>query len=185
MSPKLKRRLIWIGVICIALFLVSYCFSDFWEEQSRIYILGLLDVRSEEYGISLPDADEVDVMTLGDESGPALPGTNYIQGYPITGRTVLMGDDAMHVVKLWRFIPRSDSFLSLCFNPVYGLQFRQRGKLLFETVVCWHCSTYTIPMPFFGTAEYGFEAGSEDAQALLHFLESRLPLAGQPKSARN
>jgi len=38
-------------------------------------------------------------------------------------------------------------------------------------------SGFTIPVPHFGTVQYGFDANSKRAQELLHTLERHLPLA--------
>jgi hypothetical protein len=58
----------------------------------------------------------------------------------------------------------------MCHNPIYALRFRQHGKLLFETTVCWECHNYTIPLGIFGPAEYGFNSDAKDAQLLLQIL---------------
>ena len=72
----------------------------------------------------------------------------------------------------------------MCFDPVYGLQFKRNGKIYFQTSVCWRCSGFTIPVPFFGTVQYGFSVEDKGAQKLLEILEQHLPLPPEPKKVQ-
>ena len=180
MNPRLKKWLIRGFAVGVGLFLVTYGLRDFWFRQLRIYILGLEEVRAEEYGYRLPEVDEIEVMALAAGWPTAPNGSDQVAGYPVTGRTVLRAEDAGNVAGLWRSIRRGREFSAMCHEPVYALRFRQHGTLLFETTICWHCHNYTIPFGILGRSEYGFDSQSEKAQALLAFLQSRVPLPVKP-----
>jgi hypothetical protein len=179
MKPKLKKRLLVSSIVCALLLVAGFCSRDFWTEQFQIYLMGLITYRSYEFGINLPDVDEIEVIALGAPKGAG--SGDDVEDYTIASQTVLRGDDAQKVARIWRFLQRGECFVSLCHNPIYALRFRQQGKLIFETTICWHCHTYTIPMGVFGTTEYGFDSDSGDAQLLLQILESHVPLPGKPK----
>ena len=175
MKPNLKRWLVRAAFICGILFVFGYCLRDFWIGQLRIYLLGLLEVRAEEFGYRLPDVDEVAIMSLGDEV--AMPNDeNHFERYGVLGHVVLHGDDATKVANLWRSLRRGRGYSAMCHDPVYALRFRQRGKVLFETTICWKCHNYTIPIGWFGRTEYGFDSNREDAQTLFTLLQSYVPL---------
>ena len=182
MKPRLKKWLIRSVAVCVVIFLVGYCFRDFWRSQVRIYLLGLAEVRSDEFGYQLPDVDEIEVMALGDPDFSAPDGPERVAHYAIAGRATLRGEDAEKVAKLWRYLRRGRGFSAMCHSPAYALRFRQHGTLLFETTVCWHCHNYTIPIGIFGRMEYGFDSKREDAQSLLELLQSHVPLPKKPNA---
>jgi hypothetical protein len=71
--------------------------------------------------------------------------------------------------------------------PVYGLQFKRKGQIYFQTSVCWECSGYTLPVSAFGKVhivQNGFESKSKGAQKLLEILEKHLPLPPEQKKAQ-
>jgi hypothetical protein len=132
------------------------------------------------------DIDAVEIYTFGDG-----PKANATQGFIGDGREslktiehrTLIGNDAKEVVELWGWFRVGREFQTLCFEPVYGLQFKRSGKIYFQTAVCWLCSGYTLPVSPFGTVHYGFDSKSEGAQKLLQTLERHLPLPPEPKEA--
>lgn len=180
MKLMLKKWLIRVGIVFVSLFLIGYCFRDFWVAQLRVYLFGLIEVRSDQFGHQLPDADEVEVMSLGRPDFSAPDGPAYVEHYAIAGRSALRGEDAAKVVELWRSLRRGRGFAAMCHDPIYALRFRQQGKLLYETTICWHCHSYTIPWGVLGHGQYGFDADREDAQDLLRFLKSHVPLPIKP-----
>jgi hypothetical protein len=198
-----KRRVFIVLCIFFCLAVFAYLTKTFWRQQLRIYILGRIEVAAEDYGIRLPqDIDAVEVFTLG--YNPNRNNTNGFVGdyapcgtsqrkplsgiidissalpseVPIgtLGHKTLTKDDAAEVVDLWRHLPVGRDFQAMCFDPVYGLQFKRKGNIYFQTSVCWDCSGYTLPIPPFGTVQYGFDAKSKEAQKLLKVLEHELPL---------
>ncbi len=182
MKAKLKKWMIVSVIAGACLFLVGYGFRDFWFAQVRIYVLGLAEVRAEQFGYRLPDVDEIEVMALGEEDLSAPNGPERVANYAIAGRTVLRGEEAEKVATLWRGLFRARGFSAMCHKPGYALRFRQRGKLLFETTVCWECHNYTIPVGIFGRIEYGFDATRKDALSLLELLQSHVPLPEKPNA---
>jgi hypothetical protein len=182
MKPKLKKWLIRCAAVCVLFFLGGYCLRDFWIGQIRIYLLGLMEVRADEFGYKLPEVDEIEVMALGSRDFSMPDGPDRVAHYAIFGRTVLHGEEAENVAKLWRHLLRGRGFSAMCHEPAYALRFRQHGKLLFETTICWACHNYTIPVGNLGRFEYGFDSKREDAQSLLKLLESHVPLPGKPST---
>ena len=180
MTLKLQKRLILCAAVVIGLFLAGYCLRGCWNEQLRIYVLGLAEVRADAFGYRLPAVDEIEVLALGQPDFSAPDGADRVAHYAVAGRAVLRGDEAEKAAKLWRSLRRGRGFSAMCHVPVYALRFRQHGKLLFETTVCWHCHNYTIPIGMFGHVEYGFDSQREDAQALLTLLQSQVPLPTKP-----
>jgi hypothetical protein len=124
------------------------------------------------------DIDTVEVFTL--EENPNGNTNGFVGDYDLPVETVghktLMGGDAQKIVNLWGKFPIGREFQALCFDPVYGLQFKRRGKIYFQTSVCWHCAAFTVAVPFVGIDQYGFNAKSDEAQELLKALENYLPL---------
>ena len=182
MKSKLKKWMIASVIAGIGLFLVGYCFRDFWFAQVRIYVLGLAEVRAEQFGYRLPNVDELEVMALGEPDLSVPNGLERVANYAISGRAILRGEEAEKVATLWRSLFRGRGFSAMCHKPGYALRFRQRGKLLFETTVCWECHNYTIPVGIFGRIHYGFDATRKDAQSLLELLQSHVPLPAKPNA---
>jgi hypothetical protein len=178
-----QRSLIVLGIIiCFAAF--ARFTKDFWRNQWRTYYYRRIEVVAEHYQNLPDDIDTVEVFTLGeDENG----NTNGFVGDLTIGtlaHKTLTGKDAQEVVFLWRCFPIGRELQAMCFDPVYGLQFKRNGKIYFQTSVCWHCSGYTLPVPPFGIIQNGFDSKSEGAQKLLNTLERYLPLPPEPKKVR-
>jgi hypothetical protein len=171
----------WGMAICLAIFI--YFTRDFWHEQLRAYLLGRIEVAAEHYQFLPEDIDTVEVFTLSSEANPQDKNGFYGDFKKRLGtpeHKTLTGADAKEVVDLWRGQLFGREFAAMCFQPVYGLQFKRKGKIYFQTSVCWHCSSYSLPVPPFGIAENGFDAKSERGQKLLETLERHLPLPSQP-----
>jgi hypothetical protein len=133
---------------------------------------------------SLPeDIDTIEIFTFD-----GVPNADDKEGFvgdtPLatSGHKTLTGKDAKEIVELWGVYHIGPEFQAMCFDPAYGLEFKRHGKIYFQTAVCWECSGFTIPVPLFGTVQYGFDAKSERAVQLLHRLESQLPLQTIPPS---
>jgi hypothetical protein len=158
-------------VSCYSPWLDYFFTRDFWAE--------LLTRNTARYFLSLPkNIDTVEVFTLvqnpnGNTNGFA---GDFDSPVGTAGHVTLTGADAQKITGLWGQFPIGRKYQALCFDPVYGLQFKKRGKIYFQTSVCWHCSAFTVPVPFFGTAQYGFNAKNDDAQQILKTLENYLPL---------
>lgn len=182
MKPSSKKWLVRFAVLCSVLFLFGCCLRDFWIGQLRIYLLGMLEVRADEFGYRLPDVDEVQIMGLRGDDAVASNDENHFESYLVLGHAVLHGDDATKITNLWRSLRRSRGFSAMCHDPVYALRFRQRGKVIFETTICWKCHNYTIPMGLFGRTEYGFDSDRSDAQTLFTLLQSFVPLPKKPSA---
>jgi|SRR5580658_1694772 hypothetical protein len=170
------RKIFVLSFIAVCLVVVFFFTRNFWHDQLRIYLLGSIEVAAERYQDLPDDIDTVEIYTLGQNAN----GNPYGFIGDLTVGTVshktLTGADAQKVAKLWGRFRVGREFQAMCFEPVYGLQFKQKGKIYFQTSVCWRCAGYTLPVPPFGTAENGFDAKSNQAQELLKTLENYLPL---------
>ena len=176
---KLGRRILWAVAFCLVFGIFFYFTQDFWSEQLRAYFIGRVEIQAEKTGMFLPEADEVEVILLGDLKNPDHGFEEEdLSEYSVLGQTVLRGDDAKKANDCWKWMPRGRQYGALCFQPAYALRFKKDNKLLLETAVCWHCSIYTMPLTFgFWNfpVEYGFDAHSKAAQDLLNLLKQKLP----------
>jgi hypothetical protein len=180
-----RKLLVAFGIfICFGVF--AYLTKDFWRQQLRIYTLGQIEVAAEHYQNLPQDIDTVEVFTLSDSRNP--DDTNGFAGDFDPIRTLehktVTGTDAKEITALWCEFPVGRELQAMCFQPVYGLQFKRKGVIYFQTSVCWECSGYTLPISLFGTVhtvENGFESKSEGAQKLLETLERLLPLSPKPE----
>jgi hypothetical protein len=130
-------------------------------------------------GPYLPPVDEVRVILLGglkNDHAPFLEsGISY---YKILGQATLHDKDAQIVAQNWRLLPRNPLLGDLCHSPLYAFQFRDHGRLLLQTTICWHCNNYSLSTsetPWMDV-EFGFDASSRISQALLQTLEHYVPL---------
>jgi hypothetical protein len=189
MKHSLRRDFKVLAVItCLGIFI--YFTGGFWHDQFLVYYLGRIEVAAEHYQNLPKDIDTIEVFTLGDD-----PNEDHPIGYETNGfvgdltvitldHKTLTGNDAKEIIDLWGEFPVGREFQAMCFDPVYGLQFKRKGQIYFQTSVCWHCSGYTLPVPPFGTVQYGFDAKSKGAQKLLETLERHLPLPPEPKKVQ-
>lgn len=172
-----RRTLIALGVLG-SLALAFYLSRNFWLRQARAYALGRIVVASEDYGRNLPAIDTVEVFTLDDASVDHTQGFLGVFFTPkgTRGHKTLIGQDAQTVSELWRHLRFGHEYAALCFSPVYGLQFKQGGQIIFQTSVCWDCSGYTLPVTPFGATGNGFDSHSPNALKLFEVLEQHVPL---------
>ena len=183
MKRRARKIFIILGIIVSSGFFV-YFTKSFWRDQLRAYVLGRVEVTAEYYQHLPEDIDVVEVFTLSNQ--PNSQDTNGFYGdfkepLETLQHKTLVGTNATEVVELWRYQAFGRVFQSMCFEPVYGLQFKRKGKIYFQTSVCWHCSIYTLPVPPFGVIENGFYAKSKEGQKLLETLQRHLPLPPDPK----
>ncbi len=179
---KHRRRILICFGMALCLGILAFFTRDFWRDQFRAYYLGRVEVAAINYQRLPEDIDTVEIFTLGD--GPnADDGQGFVGDMPLRtlGHKILTGNDAKEVVSLWGSYLIGREFQDLCFEPAYGLQFKRKGHILFQTAVCWECSGFTLPVPPFGTVQYGFDAKSKRAQELLQTLEHHLPLPPEPQ----
>ena len=173
-----RRFLAWIFGIVLAL-IVAICLSrGFWFTTLRAYAIGRTYIAGEEYGRSLPDVDEIEILALGGEVPDGTPDSFRPDLAPRRGtvdRHTVRGADAERLAAIWRSIYFDRHFAALCHDPYYALRFRHRGKLILETSICWECSNVILPVGSLGKTEYGFDAKSEEGQKLLSTLSQYAP----------
>ncbi len=181
MNPTLKKRLLRFTTACAVVALTGWLTRDFWFRQVRIYSYGLAEVYADEYGYSMPEVDEIEVIGFDGVDPRGSGGLGSISHYQIIGKVALHGDDAKTVAELWRSLPRGRVFSAMCHNPGYALRFKRGGKTIFETTVCWKCNNYSMPMGIFGSMVYGFDASTKPAISLLEILKKQVPPHIHPK----
>jgi hypothetical protein len=169
-------KLLAFACVAICLAVAVYLTRDFWLNQLRAYFMGRTDLAAMYYQYLPKDIDTVEVFTLNNDPAGNPYGFKGDLAVEIAGHKTLTGNSAKEIVNLWGRFAVGGEFQAMCFDPAYGLQFKQNGKIYFQTAVCWHCSGYTVPVPPFGNIEYGFDSKSEGAQKLLAALERDLPL---------
>jgi hypothetical protein len=186
-APRRKRWqrfFAWLFGFAITLAVFVYFTREFWLTTLRSYYIGRTYVAAEEYGRFLPAVDEVEILALAGEAAGGQPDSFPPDIGPRIGtvnRHTVRGADAESIRGIWRSISFDRHFAAICHQPYYALRFRHHGKLILETSVCWECSTYTIPIPIFGSTQYGFDAKSEEAQKLLATLAQYAPHPPTPK----
>ena len=178
-----RKFFVALGVSIVLIILGYFTRANWWGQFSQFY-LEKMTVRMAAHYKNLPvTIDAVEVFRLSDQ--PDAKDTNGFYGdfeEPIgtLEHKALTGSDAKEIVDLWGKFQTGQEFQAMCFDPAYGLQFRRNGKIYFQTSVCWDCSGYTLPVPFMGTVQYGFDSNSKDAQKLLAILEQHIPLPPKP-----
>ena len=179
---KHRRAILICFGILLCIGLLAFFTKNFWIDQYRAYYLGCVEVAARKAQVLPKDVDTVEVFTFG--YGPnADHGQGFVGDAPLATleHKTLTGNDAKEVVDLWGAFDIGAEFQAMCFDPAYGLQFKRNGRILFQTAVCWHCSAFTVPVPLFGTVEYGFDAKDKNALQLLQILERHLPLKSDSK----
>lgn len=179
-----RRVLSWFAGVTTALALAVYLTRGFWFTTLRAYFIGRTYLASEEFGPRLSVVDEVEILALGGEVAVGTTDSFSPDIGPPTGtvaRRTVRGAEAEAIASLWRDIRFDQSFAALCHQPHYALRFRSHGKLVFETSVCWKCSTYSLPVGIFGHTLYGFDAKSDQAQKLLSTLTQYAPHPATPQ----
>jgi hypothetical protein len=179
-----QKIVIALGII-ICLGILIFLTRNFWHEQLRAYYLGKIQVTAEHFQNLPNDIDTVEVFTLSDSQN--LDDTNGFFGdFDGTIGTLehktLIGADAKEIVDSWGAFPVGPELQAMCFMPVYGLEFKRKGKIYFQTSVCWECSGYTLPVSIFGkthVVQNGFESKSKGAQKLLEILAKKSPIAAR------
>jgi hypothetical protein len=159
---------------------LAFFTRGFWRDQFRAYYLGRVELAALECQNLPTDVDTVEIFTFTDGARDDKEG--FVGDTPLTtfSHKELTGKEAKEVVGLWGKFIIGREFQALCFDPAYGLRFKRKGQVLFQTAVCWECSGFTVEAPPFGIVQYGFDSKSKSAQELLQNLERALPLPKTP-----
>jgi hypothetical protein len=175
-----RRKLLRTGGIALVLVVFSYFTRGFWVKILAIFFLGTLEHRVQKFGRELYDCDGVEIVAVSGRPGDPDGVAGSFLEYPATARLRLSDEASKKAVDAWISLARGQVFSGKCHQPPYGLRFFRGNKLVFETTVCWDCSNYTIPMPFLGRVEYGFDEKNSDAKDLLTLLQEALPETDPP-----
>ena len=179
-----RRFFAWLFGVLLFLAAAIYLSRDFWFATLRTYFVGRAYLAVEQFGRLLPDVDEVEILALGGEVPDGTPDSFRPDLSPRRGtvnRHTIRGAEAESLAALWRSIYFDRRFGALCHVPYYALRFRYRGKLIFETSICWKCRNVIMPVNFLGEDEIGFDATSDNGQKLLSTLSQYAPHPQTPK----
>jgi len=126
----------------------------------------------------LPTVDRVRIVAIAhrEETSPKTsctsPGGDEYSSF---GQRLIKGKDAEAIAKLWRELTFNATRGSMCHTPPYALRFESKGKVLFETTVCWECENFEVIGDDGRKSWYGFIADDNKAKALLDKLRKTLP----------
>jgi hypothetical protein len=131
------------------------------------------------YGYGLGEIDEVRVFLLSNTRKQAADREYDVSSYaPSTkfavNEAVLIGESAQQLAATWRAVNLYAGSTAGCFEPRHVLQFRLRGSIVAECVICFQCGNATLPgfpsraMVSFITYE---RESKNQLQALKHLVE--------------
>jgi hypothetical protein len=180
-KPNSNRRLVRGIVVFGVVVLLGFCFRSFLLRQVRAYGIGLIEVTAEELGQMLPEVDEIEVVSLDLSPSSSGLSADTVLGYRVHARATVRGAECAKIAELWRYQRRGRDYSGMCHMPGYALRFRQQGKLIFETTVCWRCHNYSLPIGIFGQTYYGFDVETKQSKELLETLQIHAPLAPEPE----
>jgi len=179
MNKTAKRWIVRFGIIVTIILLAGFIFKDTLLRQVGIYFMGLQERQADEFGYRLEGIDQIEIMSLGTESGSAGPAPRTAMDYQVYKTSVVQGSELKPLMDYWHTLKRARFYSGMCHDPAYVLRFYNDGKLIFETSVCWHCHNYEWRGPLGTMFEYGFDADSDGAKAFLELLKSHSPLPPQ------
>lgn len=181
---RIKHLLFGLLAVVLVLTSVVWLTRDFWYEQLRAYARGTIELATDKYGSELPPVDKVEFSILGIGSASAADGfpgrVGNLVYYRVTSQSSITDKEAKEFTKAWRAMPFSWKYGALCHEPVYGLRFFNKEKLIFETTLCWKCSNFYVPTQF-GYSYCGFRAKSPQAEVIWDLLQKHAPL---PQASR-
>ena len=99
----------------------------------------------------------------------------YETSYATYGEEILTGAEIDEFWALWSKIDPGTGPTVLCHDPVYYFIFRDGGKPVFQTSVCWKCSNFFVTSRLFGSHWITFDSSNDASRALLKFCDLRLP----------
>ena len=120
----------------------------------------------------------------GGEPIGTFPDKIRAEDYSIYGKVVLTGEEAQFAAERWNWTHKDQRFAAMCHDPPYGVRMWSQGEVIFETSICWKCSTFPFePLPGMNTY-YGFNSSEKSAQELLALFDSKLPYPRPKKKER-
>ena len=173
-TPKRRN---WLLAIAAALVLIGVlAWQVNWRDWGDHLAIDYFVLEDAWKGPFMPEIDEVEVVLLKGTKNQSYD-ESKIDEYVSGGSRTVTGQDAQNIADMWRMLPRNPKYGMLCFGPVYGLRFRDKGKLILETTICWHCNHYTLsPTLFGGSPEMAFDGESKVALTLLDALKRQVPM---------
>ncbi|GEP44938.1 hypothetical protein [Brevifollis gellanilyticus] len=129
----------------------------YWDEVERLiqphwqeFAHGKVLEAASRYGANLPEVDEVrlkllhEVPTSSSDKSYEPPGSD--ETYYVIKEKTVTGEEARAIAVLWRHLIWDQGGGAACFQPHHMVEFRNRGKTILESAVCFHCSRVTLPI---------------------------------------
>ena len=114
---------------------------------------------------NLPSVDKIELLKFKVYGKP--------QDTIIEAEKILTGQDANNLAFIWRnqiFQP----FISACHNPVHGVKFYSKGKLMVYASICWECNTIALETPYINDTQ-SFDGSAKQGQQLLQIFQAAFP----------
>jgi len=152
----LMKRFLWfIGVFTCA-FVLSH--SDARGQAEWLPV---------QYTRKLPRIDKVELQKIQ-------PKDMWIG--TILGSKTLEGKEARRIASLWR-AQKFRSYSAICHEPVYGIKFFSKGRLILYASVCWDCNNIILQEPQLKSGgKQGFNGESKMGRRLLEEFMRIFPL---------
>lgn len=147
------KRGLWAVCLLVALIglavLYAYAYRDEIENKVDRYLMKQMEHSIEQYGNKLPPVDEVKLVRFARKRSNAtqrrlkVPLSENSKGYVVSEK-LMAGVDAQRLATLWRGLTFVENHTS-CYDPHHVVEFRFKGKVICEAVVCFHCMNSSLP----------------------------------------
>ena len=101
------------------------------------------------YGQKRPPIDEVKLVRFARERSNksqrrlVVPLSKNSEGYVVSEK-LISGVDAQRLATLWRGLTFVQNH-TMCYDPHHVVEFRFKGKVICEAVICFHCMNSSLP----------------------------------------
>lgn len=146
----IKRVVLGVVIFLVVSLALGYVFREDLQGMAREYLRRETQRSISRYGSGLPSVDEVKLLHVEDYSTGAGLGTYRIpfRDQPemfIVAEKMLAGEDAQELARQWRALQLHTRYMAGCHEPHHVVQFRSRGRVVCEAVVCFGCGNTSIP----------------------------------------
>jgi len=150
------KRFLWFIAVCIFSFSLSH--TDV-RAQAELFPV--------QYTRKLPRIDTVELQKIQPEK---------MSIGAILGSKTFEGKEAQRIASLWR-TQNFRSYSAICHEPVYGIKFFSKGKLVLYASICWQCNNIILQEPRLKSGgKQGFDGQSKMGRRLLEEFTRIFPL---------
>lgn len=154
MKRLLKRVLLYGFLLALVAALLGTLYQEELKEKLERSLkhwgTHIVQTAIQNYGPGLPPVDEVKVMLLSTEDpGTGLGSYDIRQDSPhtryVTQEVLLKGAEALALAALWRKQKLHTHYMASCFDPHHVIQFRAKGSIVADVVICFGCGNASLP----------------------------------------